>query len=106
MVKTIKNKILKIEELKGQQSGIRIKEQLNQSQIQQKILLLKQEFIDQVCSENPTAFWKQKKHEVSLPYKEDYQGKPRRSKAIPMNVFLIKASSENLLVLGIAMVSM
>jgi hypothetical protein len=42
MVQTIKNKILKIEELKGQQSGIRIREQLSQNQIQQKILLLKQ----------------------------------------------------------------
>jgi hypothetical protein len=26
----------------------------------------------QICLENPTAFWSQKKHEVSLPYKDDY----------------------------------
>jgi hypothetical protein len=56
MVQTIRNKSLKIEELKEFQSGLRIKEQLDKEAVQQKILLLKQEFIDTVCSENPTAF--------------------------------------------------
>jgi hypothetical protein len=96
MVQTIRSKSLKIEELKEFQTGIRIKEQLGKEAIQQKILLLKQEFIDSVCSENPTAFWKQKKHEVSLPYKEDYQGKPCKSRAIPMNAEYQKLCAEEI----------
>jgi hypothetical protein len=49
MVYIIKKKVFKIEELKQHQAGIRIKEQLSKEAIQQKILLLKQEFIDTVC---------------------------------------------------------
>jgi hypothetical protein len=51
----------------------------------EKLMSLKKLFSDTVCSENPTAFWKQKKHEVYLPYKEDYLGTPCKSRAIPMN---------------------
>jgi hypothetical protein len=41
----------------------------------------------QNCSMIPTAFWNVFKHEVSLPYVQDFSVKkiPTRSKAIPMN---------------------
>jgi hypothetical protein len=47
-----------------------------------------------LCSENPTAFWKQKKHVVYLPYKEDYPGTPCKSRAIPMNAEYQKLCAE------------
>jgi hypothetical protein len=94
LVYTVQSKTLKIEELKNKQSELRIIDQLNQSQIQQKILKLKKEFEDQICSENPTAFWHQKKHEVTLPYKDAYEGKPCKSRAIPMNVEYQRLCSE------------
>ena len=50
MVQMIKEKSSKIEELKEFQSGVRIKEQLGKEEIQHKISLLKQEFINTVCS--------------------------------------------------------
>jgi hypothetical protein len=96
MVQLTIRKSLKIEELKTFQSGVRIKDQLKQKQIQEKISLLQKEFINTVCSENPTAFWKQRKHEVSLPYKEEYQGKPCKSRAIPMNVEYQKLCAEEI----------
>lgn len=37
------------------------------------------------CSKYPNAFWHVHKHEVELPLKKDFNGKLRRSKAIPMN---------------------
>lgn len=96
MVYTIQSKTLKIEELKSKQSALRISDQLSQSHIQQKIQMFRQEIEEQICSENPTAFWHQKKHEVMLPYKDDYKGKPCKSRAIPMNVEYQKLCSEEI----------
>jgi len=76
----------KIKELKCFQATLRIQEKMEKIGFQEKIISLKEEFINNVCSENPTAYWKQRKCEVLLPYKEDYQGKPCKSRAIPMNV--------------------
>jgi hypothetical protein len=92
----IKEKSLKIEELKEFQSEVRIKEQLGKEAIQHKISLIKQEFINTVCSENPIAFWKQKRHEVYVPYKEEYQGNPCKSRAIPMNAEYQKLCAEEI----------
>lgn len=96
IVYTIQSKTLKIEELKSKQSALRISDQLSQSHIQQKIQMFRQEIEEQICSENPTAFWHQKKHEVMLPYKDDYKGKPCKSRAIPMNVEYQKLCSEEI----------
>lgn len=75
---------------------LRIEEQLRKVTIQSQIQTLKIEFTSKVCSENPTAFWKQKKHVVYLPYKEDYMGTPCRSRAIPMNAEYQKLCSQEI----------
>ena len=64
---------------------IRIEYQLRLPQIQQKVSHLREQFETQVCSKNPTAFWKKTKYFIQLSYKEGYKGKPCKSRAIPMN---------------------
>ena len=59
---TIQQKEKNIQELKNLKEVIRIENQLILPQIQQKFSHLREQFETQVCSENPTAFWKKAKY--------------------------------------------
>jgi len=75
----------KIEELKDFKSSIRIKEQLQPPRIIQKIAELRKHLETECCSEKAKAFWHRKKHTVEFPFQDKYEGKPCKSRAIPMN---------------------
>ncbi|GAV65079.1 Peptidase_A3 domain-containing protein [Cephalotus follicularis] len=64
---------------KQELSNKRFKNQLQNSQIKEKILSLKNNIIKNLCSDLPDAFWHRKRHMVSLPY-----DRPRRKE--PVNV--------------------
>ena len=93
---TIQQKEKKIQELKDLKATMRIEDQLKLQQVQQKISHLREQFETQVCSENPTAFWKKAKYFIQLPYKEGYEGKPCKSRAIPMNAHFQKLCEEEI----------
>ena len=63
---------------------MRIDENIEQGKFEREITNLKNNFLE-CCFEDPNAFWHIQKHEVELPLKNDFNGKLRRSKAIPMN---------------------
>jgi hypothetical protein len=84
----------RIQELKDEKSFVSLELRLQTPQAQQKAVYFMKIFSDLVCSELPTAFWKQKKHIVHLPYKEDYAGHPCKSRAIPMNAEYQKLCAE------------
>lgn len=72
-------------DLKDLKGKLRIEEQLKQPKIKRRIIELKEKLAKKCCSEEPNAFWHRKQHTVKLPYKEDYKGKPCKSRAIPMS---------------------
>jgi len=57
---------------------------MEQGKFDKEIMDLRNKFLE-CCSKDPNAFWHVHKHEVELPLKKDFNGKLRRSKAIPMN---------------------
>lgn len=63
---------------------LKIDENIEQAKFDREIANLKNKFLE-CCSEDPNAFWHVHKHEVELPLKNDFSGKLRRSKAVPMN---------------------
>lgn len=71
-------KILKKKEI------LRIDENIEQGKFDREIIDLRSKFLE-CFSEDPNAFWHVHKNEVELPLKNDFNGKLRRSKAIPMN---------------------
>ncbi|GAV80670.1 hypothetical protein CFOL_v3_24130, partial [Cephalotus follicularis] len=49
-----------------------LEEQLQTSQIQEKINSLRNNIINNLCSDLSDAFWHKKRHEVSLSYDKDF----------------------------------
>nr|KAJ0184480.1 hypothetical protein LSAT_V11C900504380 [Lactuca sativa] len=68
-------------------NNVRITNQLNDNNIQNKIIGLKLKFEKNVCSNIPNAFWNRKQHIVKLPYIKIFNEKdiPSKSRAIHMN---------------------
>ena len=81
-----------ISHLKDEHSYLRIKEQLQNPTIQQKILDLEHIIKRKICSDLSNAFWEWKKHIISLPYEPDFNEKYIPNKATPtqMNLELLK----------------
>lgn len=52
-------------------NNVRITNQLNDNNIQNKLTCLKLKFEKNVCSNIPNAFWNRKQHIVKLPYKKN-----------------------------------
>ncbi|GAV81767.1 LOW QUALITY PROTEIN: hypothetical protein CFOL_v3_25220, partial [Cephalotus follicularis] len=65
----------------------KLEQQLQTSQTQEKIKSLKNNIINNLCSEIPDAFWHRKRHMVSLPYEKDFteQNIPTKARQIQMN---------------------
>ncbi|GAV76193.1 hypothetical protein CFOL_v3_19668, partial [Cephalotus follicularis] len=59
---------------------------LQNSQIKEKINLLKNNIINKLCSDLPDAFWHRKRHMVSLPYKKDFTKQNIPTKEIPIQM--------------------
>lgn len=74
---------------------LRIQDHLNRGIFSKEIREITDQF-KEFCSDEPNKFWHKKKHEVSLPLKEGFQKKLRRSKAIPMNEEQLKWCKEEI----------
>ena len=53
----------------------RIEEQLESNQIKSKIKIIEEKILKEICDLNPIAFWHRKKHEISLPYIDNFNEK-------------------------------
>ncbi|GAV89606.1 hypothetical protein CFOL_v3_33020, partial [Cephalotus follicularis] len=58
--------------MKQEVSNKKLEQQLQTSQIKEKINSLKNNIINNLCSDLPDAFWHRKRHMVSLPYEKDF----------------------------------
>jgi hypothetical protein len=68
----------------------RINKQLQNSDLQKKIIDLQNKIEQQICSDLPNAFWKRKQHIVDLPYEDTFSEKliPTKARPIQMNADL------------------
>lgn len=85
MAQYLKTKERNIVELKEIKSNMRIEDQLKTPTTQEAINELQRQFEQTMCFENPTVFWNKAQHVVELHYKEIYDGKPCKTRAIPMS---------------------
>jgi len=58
--------------LQEEVSYLRIEEQLQNPNIQKKILDLEQIINTKICADLPNAFWERKQHIITLPYEKDF----------------------------------
>ena len=68
----------------------RITKQLQNPDLQKKIVDLQSKIEQQICSDLPNVFWKRKQHVVDLPYEDTFSEKliPTKVRPIQMNVDL------------------
>ncbi|XP_062145441.1 uncharacterized protein LOC133852700 [Alnus glutinosa] len=85
-VNLIKSKTQQIGFLQEEIKVKRIEEQLSQKTLQQRIQLFEDKIKSEVCSDIPTAFWRRKKHTVSLPYIKDFDEGKITTKARPIQM--------------------
>jgi hypothetical protein len=71
-------------------SFCRINKQLQNSDLQKKIIDLQAKIEQQICSDLPNAFWKRKLHIVDLLYEDNFSEKliPTKARPIQMNADL------------------
>lgn len=74
----------RIEELKEVRISLSLEQLLQRKDIVKRIDEVKASF-KKLFGTHPGMFWEKKKHFVSLPYKDGYKERARRSKAISMN---------------------
>ncbi|GAV86389.1 hypothetical protein CFOL_v3_29820 [Cephalotus follicularis] len=72
--------------MKQEISNKRLEEQLQTSQIQEKIISLKINITNNFCLDLPDAFWHRKCHVVSLPYEKDFSERNIHTKARPIQM--------------------
>ncbi|GAV89548.1 hypothetical protein CFOL_v3_32962 [Cephalotus follicularis] len=91
-VNLIKTKENHLYSMKQEISNKKLEHQLQTSQIKEKIGLLKNNIIKNLCSDLPDAFWHRKRQLVSLPYENDFikQHIPTKTKPIQITYELMK----------------
>ncbi|GAV58815.1 LOW QUALITY PROTEIN: SAC3 domain-containing protein, partial [Cephalotus follicularis] len=72
--------------MKQEMSNKKLEQQLQTSQIQEKFNSLKNNIINNLCSELFDAFWHKKRHVVSLPYEQDFTEQKISTKARPIQM--------------------
>jgi len=72
-INTIQIKQKLIASLQEEVSYLRIEEQLQNPNIQKKILDFKQIIKTKICADLPNAFWERKQHIITLPYEKGFQ---------------------------------
>ncbi|GAV75257.1 LOW QUALITY PROTEIN: hypothetical protein CFOL_v3_18736, partial [Cephalotus follicularis] len=85
-VNLIKTKENHLYSMKQEVSNKKLENQLQTSQIKEKIDSLKNNIIKNLCSDLPDVFWHRKRHMVSLPYEKDFieQNIPTKARPIQM----------------------
>ncbi|GAV61911.1 hypothetical protein CFOL_v3_05436, partial [Cephalotus follicularis] len=78
--------------MKEEVSNKKLKQQLQTSQIKEKINSLKNNIINNLCSDLPNAFWHRKRHMMSLSYEKNFteQNIPTKARPIHMTYELMK----------------
>ncbi|GAV59527.1 hypothetical protein CFOL_v3_03058, partial [Cephalotus follicularis] len=71
-VNLIKTKENHLYFMKQEVSNKKLEQHLQTSKIRQKINSLKNNIINNLCSDLPDTFWHKKRHRVSLPYEKDF----------------------------------
>ena len=91
-INTIQIKQNLIDSLQEEISYLRIEEQLENPNIQNKIIDLEQITRNKICADLPNAFWERKQHIITLPYEKDFNEKQIPTKARPtqMNFELLE----------------
>ncbi|GAV78728.1 hypothetical protein CFOL_v3_22193, partial [Cephalotus follicularis] len=81
-----------IEAKENHLSNKKLEHQIQTSQIKEKIDSLKNNMINNLCSNLPDTFWHRKRHMVSLPYEKNFieQNIPTKTKPIQMTYELMK----------------
>jgi hypothetical protein len=79
-----------LHDLQNHVSFCRINKQLQNSDLQKKIIDLQAKIEQQICSDLPNAFWKRKLHIVDLLYEDNFSEKliPTKARPIQMNADL------------------
>ncbi|GAV83855.1 hypothetical protein CFOL_v3_27300, partial [Cephalotus follicularis] len=72
--------------MKQEISNKKLEQQLQTSQIQEKIKSLKNNIINDLGSELPDAFWHRKRHMISLPYEKKFTEQNISTKARPIQM--------------------
>lgn len=80
----IKNRTKFINFLKQEVSHKSIEERIADPKVQQRINLVHNEMLNNICAESPNALWERKKHMVNLQYKPDFNEKMIPTKARPI----------------------
>jgi len=80
-------KTIPLHDLQNHVSFCRINKQLQNSDLQKKIINLQVKIEQQICSDLPNAFWKRKQHIVDLPYEDNFSEKLIPTKARPIYIF-------------------
>ncbi|KAM3266267.1 hypothetical protein P3L10_003261 [Capsicum annuum] len=86
--------------------SINIFDTLKSIKVQEKIKIISNQLILDICADHPNAFWNRKKHIVSLPYEDDFSEEkiPTKSRPCQMNTELVefcKTEIDNLLQKGL-----
>ncbi|GAV67660.1 Peptidase_A3 domain-containing protein, partial [Cephalotus follicularis] len=91
-VNLIKTKENHLYFMKQEVSNKKLEQQLQTSQIKEKINSLKYNIINNLCLDLPDAFWHRKRHMVSLPYEKDFteQNSPTKARPIQMTYELME----------------
>ncbi|GAV88067.1 LOW QUALITY PROTEIN: hypothetical protein CFOL_v3_31491, partial [Cephalotus follicularis] len=85
-VNLIKTKENHLSFMKQEVSNKKLEQQLQISQIKEKINSLKHNIINNLCSDLPDAFW-HRKHTMSLPYEKDFTEQNIPTKARPIMTY-------------------
>ncbi|GAV65762.1 hypothetical protein CFOL_v3_09276, partial [Cephalotus follicularis] len=78
--------------MKQEVSNKKLEHQLQTSQVKEKIDSLKNNMINNLCSDLPDASWHRKRHMISLPYGKNFneQNIPTKTKPIQMTYELMR----------------
>ncbi|GAV83439.1 SAC3 domain-containing protein [Cephalotus follicularis] len=72
--------------MKQEVSNKKLEQHLQTSQIRENINSLRNNIINNLCSDLPDAFWHRKRHMVSLPYEKDFTKQNILTKARPIQM--------------------
>ena len=92
MITLIQRKQAHINFLSNEIQYKKVEEQLLEDKVQKRIKEIQDIFQKEICYDLPNAFWFQKKHEISLPYIQNFDESkiPTKIRPIQMNEKLLE----------------
>src|SRR5262245_17862798 len=95
----IKSKENHVEFIKDGINSLRIDNLLENPKVQGKIKKIQSELSQEICDDHPNAFSHRKRHEVSLPYEDDFKEAkiPTKARSCQMNSESLKLFKEEII---------